>query len=135
MNEKLTLLTQSRFYSPALNAAIFDGPIRLYFDQSQEASALKLYFAILNHFKKICGGLQSEQMPSRTSVFVMIYPSAELFHMICPSDQKQDMLVDHLGGDFVIALNGMPENELMEKILGQVESLLPLEPRAPEQTL
>lgn len=135
MNENLTLLTQSRFYSPALNAAIFDGPVRLYFDQSQEAGALKLYFAILNHFKKICGGLQSEQMPSRISVFVMIYPSTELFQMICPSDEKPDMLVDHLGSDFVIALNGMPDNDLIAKILLQVEKLLPLEPMAPEQTL
>ena len=39
-------ITQSSFYSPAFNGAIFDGPLRLYFSQAQEAMALKFYFEL-----------------------------------------------------------------------------------------
>lgn len=126
--DDLTLLTQSRFYSPALNAAIFDGPIRIYFDQNQESGALKLYFTLLNAYKSLCGGLQSERLSTETSVFIMIYPSPELFHMICPADIETHLVVDQLGKDYVIAVDGLPDESLLADLVSQVQQLTPVLP-------
>ena len=46
MHQSTANLPQFPFYSPSLNAALFDGPIRIYFAQSQEADALEVYFKL-----------------------------------------------------------------------------------------
>lgn len=126
--DDLTLLTQSRFYSPALNAAIFDGPIRIYFDQNQEAGALKLYFTLLNEYKSLCGGLQSERLNPNTTIFIMIYPSQDMFQMASPQNTTQHTFVDQLGSDHVIAVNGMPDELQLDDLIQQVQQLTPILP-------
>ncbi len=129
--EDLNLLTQSRFYTPALNAAIFDGPVRIYFDQNQEAGALKLYFAILNEYKELCGGLQSERLDNQRSIFIMIYPSEELFEMLCDDTLNSDfMMIDDLGGDQVIALKGMPDDLQIDDLIQSLTAMTPILPEA-----
>lgn len=129
--EDLNLLTQSRFYSPALNAAIFDGPVRIYFDQNQEAGALKLYFAILKEYKELCGGLQSERVDNKKSIFIMIYPNAELFRMLCDDSLDSDfMLIENLGEDQVIALKAMPDDLQIDDVIQRLTAMTPILPEA-----
>src|SRR5687768_8337756 len=76
-----SLLTQSRFYSPAFNAAIFDGPLRIYFAQVQEPFALKIYFAAQSRMQELYAKIREIFRKTGVSIFVMLYPSAETFQL------------------------------------------------------
>lgn len=98
-------ITQSPFYSPAFNGAIFDGPLRLYFTQSQEALALKFYFELRSKTQGL-----GDCWPRATgpNLFVMLYPTEETFDL-CFLSQGLSWTADslpmgRLGRDHVIAL-------------------------------
>lgn len=103
MKQQLSILTQSKFYSPVFNGAIFDGPIRIYFAQAQESIALKVYFALLSRFKEIMPTLREY---THNNIFLMIYPSREGFEMSFPGDGGRRLLTDSLGSDHVIGVCG-----------------------------
>lgn len=114
-------ITQSPFYSPAFNGAIFDGPLRLYFSQSQEALALKFYFELRSKTQDL-----SDLWP-RTggpNLYVMIYPTEETFDLCFVSQglawMPETLPMGRLGRDHVVALQaGECENE-MSSIVGKV---------------
>lgn len=98
-------ITQSPFYSPAFNGAVFDGPLRLYFSQTQEALALKFYFELRTKTQDL-----SEIWPRSggANLFVMLYPTEETFDL-CFSAQglpwtPETLPMGRLGRDHVIAL-------------------------------
>ena len=107
MTAAVTHLTQSKFYSPAFNGAIFDGAIRIYFAQHQEADALKIYFRI----QKL---IQEEEWESLMSVrkgnshiFIMLYPSDETFLRSFEGQLECDRVIrEDLGEDWVIGIRG-----------------------------
>ncbi len=109
--EQVSILTQSRFFSPVFNGAIFDGPIRIYFSQSQEASAMKLYFAVLARLKNQFADLKEQLSQGYQNVFILIYPTKENFNIVFPGDQVVQMQADRLGEDYVIGLNGPMEEK------------------------
>ena len=79
MRETITYVTQSKYFSPAFNAAIFDGPIRIYFAQYQEAQALKLYFNLQERFGEVRKQARGIFKERGRNIFVMLYPNEELF--------------------------------------------------------
>jgi len=139
-------VTQSKFFSPAFNAAIFDGPIRIYFAQHQESQALKLYFVLQDRFqtqRKDQTGLFKDRT---RNIFVMIYPSDETYE-ICltspdvsaPEFASADLaglamkplrsngkgsFKDRLGSDFVLGICGPLDDQDIDDLAFEVESIV-----------
>ena len=105
MKESATFVTQSKFFSPVFNAAIFDGPIRIYFAQHQEAQALKIYFSLQERYKDLRENSRYAAQKRGGNIFIMLYPSIETFE-ICFDSAPPDVLVikDRLDLDYVIGV-------------------------------
>jgi hypothetical protein len=112
MYQSTVSLTQSRYYSPCLNAAIFDGPVRLYFAQSQEPDALKIYFQLQKVFDEQFAAAKRELMEQDQSLFILLYPNSETFESSSSGHFSADgVLVDQLGSDLIMGVQG-PASEL-----------------------
>ncbi|MCB0407027.1 MAG: hypothetical protein KDD34_02420 [Bdellovibrionales bacterium] len=104
--------TQSKFYTPTLNAAIFDGPLRLYFAQSQEPEALQIYFQLQKLFEESVHSFKEKIKDSGQNIFVLLYPAREVFEQVFTGDLASNgLIVDHLGHDFILGVQG-PVGEL-----------------------
>lgn len=112
----MSTLTQSRFYSPSLNGAVFDGPIRIYFSQHQESLALKIYFRLQQEFKHLYARARTNEAGGRSNVFIMLYPSVEIFNNSFGSDSAdilldQEVIVERLGENYILGVKGLLANE------------------------
>lgn len=72
----------TRFYSPVFNTALFDGPIRIYFSQSYESSALKVYHLLQSEYQDEWNMLKDCSNKSKEHVFLMIYPEKKDLEMV-----------------------------------------------------
>lgn len=118
-----TTWTQSRFYNPAFNSSIFDGPIRIYFAQVQEPLALKIYFGLQQVYEREM--LRAKELHRQTgaSLCVLVYPNAEAFQF--SFDNPRDFLVhDHLGADELVAIRGPFEDQDLPIVLKAVADRL-----------
>ncbi|MCB0343310.1 MAG: hypothetical protein H6626_08030 [Pseudobdellovibrionaceae bacterium] len=79
MGQAVSFLTQSKFYSPAFNGAIFDGPVRIYFAQYQETLALKFYFCMQKDMRDLLQFYKDASHLRGRTVYVMLYPTTETF--------------------------------------------------------
>ncbi len=103
-------LMQSRYYSPAFDAAIFDGPLRIYFAQYQEPEALKIYFRLQEKMREM--SLQGQMRGHQKNIFVMVYPNRELFERSFSGvSSHSKMQRDHLAEDLIFGLHGELTNE------------------------
>lgn len=109
-------LMQSKYFNPAFNSAIFDGPMRIYFAQFHESMALKIYFLSQQKISKELDRAREISKTSHSNVLVMIYPTPESF---CNSFQNnitiesQKVCVENWNNDLVVGLNGpLDEAEL-----------------------
>lgn len=142
-------VTQSSFFTPAFNAAIFDGPIRIYFAQYQEAQALKLYHNLQERFgdvRKHARGIFKER---GRNIFVMLYPTEEVFDL-CFGQEDQSgteslgrgagaeagpinlsfhqlrpmILQSRLGLDYVLGVCGPMEDSTLNAVCLKMESIV-----------
>ncbi|MCB0351153.1 MAG: hypothetical protein KDD38_08215 [Bdellovibrionales bacterium] len=130
MRQQISFLTQSRFYSPVFNAAIFDGPIRIYFAQYQEPVALKIYFATQEKMKDMFVKVRETFRRTGINIFVMLYPSIETFNMSFEHSNLNfieaggsPIIVERLGQDFVVGVKGPVSDEDVENIYARVEEI------------
>lgn len=79
MQPGFSAITTSRYYHPAFNSAIFDGPIRIYFVQFHESYALKIYFLIQERFKDQLLNYKEIAKKIDKTLVVMIYPTEDSF--------------------------------------------------------
>lgn len=135
MREQVTFVTQSKYFSPAFNAAIFDGPIRIYFAQYQEAQALKLYFNFQERFadcRRTARGLFKER---GRNVFVMLYPTEETFDLSFGAVEPLAngagaeagpgrIVSEQLGGDFVVGVRGPLEDHTLQTLYSEVDQIV-----------
>ncbi len=129
MSSHISFLTQSRFYSPAFNAAIFDGPLRIYFAQYQEPLALKIYFTAQKRLADMYAQVRDVFRRTGINIFVMVYPSSEEFKM--SFDQAlpgvpvvtQPVLVERLGSDYVVGVCGPITDADVESVYERVEEI------------
>jgi len=122
MRQPISQLTQSRFYSPAFNAAIFDGALRIYFAQYQEALALKVYFKLQERWRE----QQSKSVRSGglPNIFVMLYPTDEIFSNSFPNETEgRKWIVERLGEDFVLGICGPVKDEDFEGLYILLEQM------------
>jgi hypothetical protein len=113
-------IVQSKFFSSTFNTAIFDGPLRVYFSQSQEPEALKVYFSLQSKFFKEAN-IESlkEHLPKGSTLFIMIYPNQECFEQ--SFDQACDFAVANLEQDCVIGVQGPVSDKTCDDILSYVK--------------
>jgi len=120
----VSYLTQSNYYSPAFNTAIFDGPIRLYFARSQEAIALRIYFQLqekLRHF--YCNGKDLYRHLNQ-HIFIMLYPSEEVFDLSFPQMEGKSVCRVCLGADFVVGIRGVLPDEGLALVYKEVADII-----------
>lgn len=135
--DTMTFVTQSRFYTPAFNAAIFDGPIRIYFAQAQEAQALKIYFSLQERFSEARSQSQGIFAERSKNIFVMLYPTAEAFDLSFSgstlSSIEADLVDDlsekafaqeRLGSDFVLGVRGPVADEGIEGLCLKMDKIV-----------
>lgn len=124
MNPALATLTQSKFYSPAFNAAIFDGPLRIYFAQYQESLALEIYFRI----QQVIKGLESNRQKLKnlgSNIFVMLYPSVEVFGLSFDvnSNDNANVSISQIDNDFVFGINSTINEDGYKFIFKHLEAV------------
>lgn len=129
-------ITESRFFSAAFNAAIFDGPVRIYFAQYQEAQALKLYFTMQEHLGEIRKEARGLFRNRKRNIFVMIYPSDETFEQSFgkPTSLVQmgagaevatpQIVRDRLGVDFIIGVCGPLEEDTLKMVCQDIGRII-----------
>lgn len=119
-------LTQSKFFSPAFNAAVFDGPIRIYFAQHQEALALKVYFKLQQYLQETYTSFRKNFKHHGQTIFLMLYPNQETFSdSFCNGHKQADkVLAEKLGEDHVLGVQGPLDENEYEEIFQLVKSIL-----------
>jgi hypothetical protein len=115
-------LTQSRYYSPAFNAAIFDGPVRIYFAQYQEALALKIYFRLQDRLQGWLGSAQQLARVKLPNAFIMLYPTDEIFaNCFSPEQCPERVVRERLGDDYVLGVCGPLREEDFDQLFNHLE--------------
>ena len=115
-------LTQSKFYSPVFNAAVFDGPIRIYFAQHQEALALKVYFKLQQYLQDTYSVFRKNFKQHGQTIFLMLYPSQETY---CDSFKNTDhVAAEKLGEDHVLGVCGPLGEDEYEVVFERVKAIL-----------
>lgn len=123
MAQSVIHLTQSRYYSPAFNAAVFDGPIRIYFAQHQETVALKVYFMLQQYLKDTYAIFRNSFRQHGQTVFLMLYPSQDSFENSFAKSDNQ-VVSERLGDDHVIGVKGPLLDDQFEEIFVKVRTIL-----------
>jgi hypothetical protein len=124
MAQSVIHLTQSRFYSPVFNAAVFDGPIRIYFAQHQEDMALKVYFRLQQHLKETYSVFRKGFKQHGHTVFLMLYPTADSFENSFSKDLSGHAVAERLGDDYVVGVRGPLQDEQYEDVFSRVKTIL-----------
>lgn len=126
MAQSVIHLTQSRYYSPAFNAAVFDGPIRIYFAQHQEALALKVYFKLQQHLKETYSAFRKNFKHHGQTIFLMLYPTQESFVNSFSLEQakRANVAAEKLGDDHVLGVRGPLEEDQYEEVFERVKIIL-----------
>jgi hypothetical protein len=110
MTTSYSTLMQSKFFNPAFDSAIFDGPLRIYFSHSQEPTALKLYFEIQQKLKDSLELIKSIES-HLGNLIVLIYPSKETYLQVNDQAFVEDHFLDQMGADRVLGLCGIEDWE------------------------
>ncbi len=121
-------LMQSKFFTPAFNSAIFDGPLRIYFSQMHESLALKVYFSFQEKYPKEFGKAKERYNQSGQLLLLMIYPTAESFQTSFSQNtsmnQGSQLGQDELYGDSVLGVQGALEDaDLLQLLEGMCTQL------------
>lgn len=122
MAQSVIHLTQSRYYSPVFNAAVFDGPIRIYFAQHQEALALKVYFKLQQYLKETYASFRKSFKQHGQTVFLMLYPTNESFQSSFSADKT--IAAEKLGDDHVLGVCGPLHDDEYDKVFEHVKAIL-----------
>lgn len=111
-------LMHSKFFTPAFNSAIFDGPVRIYFAQFHEALALKVYFHLQSRFKDQMSVAKDISKKNGRNLLIMIYPTKENFEYAFEGQVPEGALfaIDELASDSIIGVCGPLEDDLMESL-------------------
>lgn len=118
MRSSYSTLMQSKYFNPAFNSAIFDGPIRIYFAQFHESLALKIYFMIQQQLVKEMARAKEVSKSSGANILVMVYPTAESFTLSFdgkPADTPFE--TEKWNEDIVIGLRGPIEDNKLDLLM------------------
>jgi hypothetical protein len=109
---------QSKYFNPAFNSAIFDGPVRIYFAQFHEALALKIYFMIQQQLSAETAKAKEAAKASGANILVMVYPTSDSFQLSFENAKSENPLeVEKWGEDVVLGLRGPLEDENLDLLI------------------
>lgn len=123
MAQSVIHLTQSRFYSPAFNAAVFDGPVRIYFAQHQEDLALRVYFKLQQYLQETYSAFRKNFKQHGQTIFLMLYPTQETFKDSF-AGLSDAVVADRLGDDHVLGVCGPLHEDEYEIVFEKVKTIL-----------
>jgi hypothetical protein len=120
MKSSYATLIQSKYFNPAFNSAIFDGPVRIYFAQFHEALALKIYFLIQQKLTAEIAKAKEISKASGSNILIMIYPTEDSFLFSFENENSLDaaLAVDSWDDDVVIGLRGPIEDNQLDHLMG-----------------
>ncbi len=125
MAQSAIQLTHSKYYSSSFNAAVFDGPVRIYFAQHQEPLALKVYHRLQEHLKQLYTNYRRELKEQGRTVFLMLYPTPECCSgLFSESTENVNVAADKLGDDYVLGVPGPLADDNYEDVFKKVASVL-----------
>ena len=117
----------TRFYSPVFNTALFDGPLRIYFSQSYESVALKIYHLLQSQHAEMWDLLKKHTANSKEHLFLMIYPEKNDLHMVFDKSEKLFQAQEWAEGMSVGVVHPQTDEDIqiqIEFIVKTVESWL-----------
>lgn len=118
MRSSYATLMQSKYFNPAFNSAIFDGPVRIYFAQFHEAFALKVYFLMQQKLSAELTKARQISKESGANILLMVYPTAENFAVsFGAADGAALMDVDRWQESVVIGLRGPIEDADLDQLM------------------
>ncbi len=118
-------LTQSRYYSPIFNAAVFDGPIRIYFAQHQETLALQVYLRLQQHLKESYANFRNSFRSHGQTIFLMLYPSLDSFQESFTTFRGDaNVTAERLGEDHILGVRGPLQEDQYEEVFEQIKTIL-----------
>jgi hypothetical protein len=122
MKSSYSTLMQSKFFNPAFNSAIFDGPVRIYFAQFHESLALKIYFMIQQKLNVEVTRAKEISRATGANILIMVYPTEQSFLMSCDDqeDTKNPLAMEKWNEDVVIGLRGPIEDEHLDHLIETV---------------
>lgn len=121
MGSATSLLTQSKYYLPVFNMAIFDGPFRLYFAQSQESEALRMYFELHEILGEKIRPPRAGAIGDR-ALFVMIYPDEVAFEKVFAS--KDEIAETWIGEASVVGIKGpVWRDDVLDRLISRIEEI------------
>ncbi|MBK7961692.1 MAG: hypothetical protein IPK04_11155 [Bdellovibrionales bacterium] len=121
MRSTYTSFTHSKYFSPAFNSAIFDGPLRIYFAQFHESLALKIYFMIQQNLKAELAQIKEKTKNSKQNLLLMIYPTDETFMLSFESaPPTQRIATEDWDNDRVMGLRGALEDAELDGLIEEV---------------
>jgi hypothetical protein len=116
---------QSKFFNPAFNSAIFDGPIRIYFAQFHESLALKIYFLIQQKLAREVGKAKDLSKATGANILVMIYPSEESFQMSFENcAENAPLALEKWNEDVVVGLRGPIDDQHLDTLMNTLGSAM-----------
>lgn len=119
MRSSYTTLMQSKYFNPAFNSAIFDGPLRIYFAQFHEALALKIYFLIQQKLNSEIVKAKELSKATGANILVLVYPTADSFALVFENSLNSSgpLQVERWHEDAVIGLRGPIEDEHLDHLI------------------
>ncbi|WP_413290601.1 hypothetical protein [Bdellovibrio sp. HCB337] len=119
MKSSYSTLMQSKFFNPAFNSAIFDGPIRIYFAQFHESLALKIYFMIQQKLSEQVTRAKDISKATGANILVMVYPSEESFLMSFEGQNQTShpLALEKWNEDVVVGLRGPIDDQHLDLLV------------------
>jgi hypothetical protein len=101
----------TRFYSSAFNTALFDGPFRIYFSQSYESAALKIYHLLQSDHNQLWTEYKRWADQTKRHAFILVYPTAKDVKLaFASSDLKNHPVCQTWDDGFIIGFEN-PETD------------------------
>lgn len=126
MKSSYSTLMQSKFFNPAFNSAIFDGPIRIYFAQFHEALALKIYFMIQQKLADEVGRAKELSKATGANILVMVYPTEDSFLLSFDEQNTNEapIALEKWNEDVVVGCRGPLEDQHLEGLISTIGSAI-----------
>ena len=123
MRSTYTALMQSKYFSPAFNSAIFDGPIRIYFAQFHESAALKIYLMLQQALALDMAVAKDYSKSFGANFLIMMYPTQDSFVLSFEEeDLATGMVMENWDDDVVIGINGILDETQVQPLIEMIRA-------------
>jgi hypothetical protein len=125
MRASYSNLMQSKYFSPAFNSAIFDGPMRIYFAQFHESMALKIYFLAQQKLASELSQAKEMSKMAQANILVMIYPDEDSFESSFENHNSHEKIcVESWNEDVVIGLRRPLEDSELDELVSTLSTVM-----------